>query len=413
MGLTWALAACSRTPSLDSNWSVPVVFTNAECHFLAKWNRTLLSRETNTTWLVLRPDGSNWARIQIPDSEGYSPVALSPTEESGLLGQWRITPEKDQLEIAFLRIAAGSDGSPRRAGTTSPARLKRNAIFGGTTNNTPPFLRFSLGTGCGSGICARDQMLVSYKAETEIVRISSSGTVQTAMGNNPAEVGVLWSSNNGATWERTKAFGFESWRVGTFATRASVYLLADDRGSQLWSSACPSTGIASWSGGELLAKTMAPDGFACEATDDTLHVCWMDNRRKRGLGFFVYGDLVLNNRNNQVYYRHKKDGEATWSKEKLLSGTLSFVGSPAISVEGTKVVVAWQHRPGRGVNPDAGIYITTSKDNGRTWSKVKRVTGYDEPSAASPRVALLGDTIHLFYNQSDTAVYRRRAFPMQ
>jgi len=409
-GLAGTLVGCSRGPSLDSKWSVPLVFTNAECHFLAKWNRSLLTRETNSTWLVLRPEESNWTRIQIPGSQGFNPVVLSPAEASGLLGRWKLTADKDQLDISFLRLAAGPDGLPRRSGTAGSTSLKRITVFGGPTNNIPPFLRFGLGTGCGSGIVTGNMLLLSYQAETEVVRIDSSGHVQTAIGNNPAEVGVLWSTNGGLAWERTKVLGFESWRVGAHATRANLYLLADDRGSQLWNSV-RAVSSGKWSAGELFVKTLAPDGFVCETTDDTIHVCWMDNRRKSGLGFLVYGDLVLNNRNNQVYYRHKKDGEATWSKEKLLSGNLSFVASPTISTDGAKVVVAWQHRPGRGVNPKAGIYFITSRDNGENWSKVRLVTADDEPAAEHPRVALLGNTIHLIYNQSGNAVYLRREFP--
>jgi Neuraminidase (sialidase) len=117
-------------------------------------------------------------------------------------------------------------------------------------------------------------------------------------------------------------------------------------------------------------------------------------------------------RNKQVFYRHKKDGDTVWSKEKLLSSGLSYVGSIGMTAEGSKIVIVWQNREGREVYPKASIYFIISKDNGRTWSKYRRVTGIEESSAENPRVSLLRDTIHLFYNQAGTVVYRQCSFPV-
>lgn len=344
-------------------------------------------------------------------SEKHFPVVMSEFSDIGFLERSALTADRERLEIDLYQIARTSDLLPRRLGT-SQVSLNRIDLFGGRPTNSPPRLELNLMTRCGSGSAVGDAIFIPYAAHTDLVTVNSVGKVQTFMGNNySAEVGVLSSTNAGRSWDRTKVFGYESYQPVIRSTKANTLLFADEK-SRLLRSSTRSDVTGNWSSPEMVTVTVAMGGgYIAESSADTVHVCWLDDRRKNGLGFFVYGDFAGSYRNKQVFYRQKKDGDTAWSKEKLLSSGLSYVGSITMSAEGSKIVIAWQNREGREVYPKASIYFITSKDNGRTWSKYRRVTGIEESSAENPRVSLLRDTIHLFYNQAGTVVYRQCSFP--
>jgi hypothetical protein len=198
-------------------------------------------------------------------------------------------------------------------------------------------------------------------------------------------------------------------------TRSQLYFLRTEHPSTLYCSVQLSGG-SGWSKPDPVLDTLqAGRGFAAETGSDTLHLCWMDMRLKKGLGFFIYGDWDVGRRNNLVFYSHRKDTDPTWSKGRRLSGGLSYCESPSMSVEGKNIVVAWHHyeRP----YTRAGVYYTVSKNGGRTWARPKRVNSPRDSTAEDPKVLLHEGTIHLFYDRSEfpskrcDLMYQRRPFP--
>jgi hypothetical protein len=70
-----------------------------------------------------------------------------------------------------------------------------------------------------------------------------------------------------------------------------------------------------------------------------------------------------------------------------------------MAVEGNNVVVVWQgYQEGYGEFPPSDIYFITSRDGGRTWSRVARVTDNARQGIITgrPQVALYHNVIHLF-----------------
>ena len=131
-----------------------------------------------------------------------------------------------------------------------------------------------------------------------------------------------------------------------------------------------------------------------------MHVCWLDSRHERRRANPVYPGRE----NYEVAYCHRKDSDASWSKDVILSKGLLYAYSPSISVEGENIVVAWA-----GANDKDGhnefwpndIYYAISKDGGNTWTKPVRITeGFkDGITSGRPQVALHNGVIHLFYIQ--------------
>jgi hypothetical protein len=137
------------------------------------------------------------------------------------------------------------------------------------------------------------------------------------------------------------------------------------------------------------------------AEGDTIHVCWLDRRHeKKRLNPF--NPL---RKNYEVAYSHRKDSDAQWSKDVILSKGLLYAYEPVMSAEGEKIVVAWsgvqQDKDGHDSNWPNDIYYATSKDGGNTWAKPMKVTdGFkDGLTAGKTQVALLNGVIHLFYIQ--------------
>jgi Neuraminidase (sialidase) len=72
-----------------------------------------------------------------------------------------------------------------------------------------------------------------------------------------------------------------------------------------------------------------------------------------------------------------------------------------MSVEGDRIVVAWQSGESNQAWQPFDIYYATSKDGGQTWAKPLKVTdrAKDGLTSARPQVAVQNGIIHLFYVQ--------------
>jgi hypothetical protein len=249
------------------------------------------------------------------------------------------------------------------------------------------------------------------RSEDDTERITSTGTHQQSGQEGPSEYGFLYSSNGLSPWQKIRLD--ESERFGTFhATSDALYLLTV-QWANLWASTQLS--VSNWSKPKLVTDTLKGSRFQAEAENETLHFCWLDERLKKGLGFFIYGDWDVGGRNNLVFYRNYKGGK--WSREERLSGGLSYCGDPAMSVECEKIVVAWDNYTTPYTR--ASIYYTVSRDNGRKWSRIYKVESFEGTAGSSPscKVILYHGIIHLFYDRSEfpdpdsNLMYQWRKFP--
>jgi hypothetical protein len=141
--------------------------------------------------------------------------------------------------------------------------------------------------------------------------------------------------------------------------------------------------------------------YAAVADGDTAHICWMDRRHNKWR-FDLSGPAI---ENDDIGYCHRKDSDANWSNDVILSKGVLYCYAPTMSVEGDNVVVAWVGIQNAGkyhtdYDPN-DIYFVTSKDGGNTWTRPLKVTdsAKDGMTTGHPQVMLLNGVIHLFYIQ--------------
>ncbi len=106
-----------------------------------------------------------------------------------------------------------------------------------------------------------------------------------------------------------------------------------------------------------------------------------------------------------MVYIRRKDSDAHWNQDVILSKGLLYSYSPAMSVEGDKIVAAWagvlKSSDWHSKYAPNDIYYVTSKDGGKTWTKPLKVTdgAKDGIISGEPQVMLMNGVIHLTYIQ--------------
>ena len=402
------VGACGQRSNSTQKWSEPVVFSSGRPWSISRWNNTLLLQLDRTNWLRLRDDLTTWDALQLPEFSDASPALLAAKSNVSIFAAARISEGNQQLEIHLAQASIRADHQVTQR-SDKRLILTRREVFGGAPPENPFHFEVGPRSSAGSGFTDGSFFLLPYRMHSVEVGVSSTGTRQKSYGTGPAEVGVFHGTNWEGSWQKSKLFTFESYNQTVHATEASQHILADERNSAIWWSRKDLATTNQWTKPEVVTSTLYHGGcFVTDSVKDTLHVCWLDDRRKRStIGAILLGDVQGNVRNNQIFYRQKRDGNANWSREVLLSGRMSYVQNPTLSAEGNQIVVTWQYHTGSGVNPRADIFVTTSQNNGVTWSSPEQITPSGGLSAESPVVALHQGIVHIFYSHGGNVVYRR------
>lgn len=393
----------SKLDTDTKSWSQPEIISNSRDSLstdfsLQKWNNTLIAfnedgrgfttyvfQENEMTWDERRVNQSNWL-----------PLDCSAIKNRVIISRGTVT--QHQLDLRFI------SGSITEAGTLSlgeQVRLsetteslfapKSDLIFANASR--PLELRFNRSVIKGGNI------YVPYSIEAQPVFVKGQ-----IPDRNSDVNGMFYSSNSGASWKAIKISDSFSILPSACATKNYIYYFAADYDrKELWFSRA---GIDSalWSPPQAFCRTLAVAAYRhtyeTVGDSDTVHVCWLDSRHERRRANPVYPGRE----NYEVAYCHRKDSDASWSKDVILSKGLLYAYSPSISVEGENIVVAWA-----GANDKDGhnefwpndIYYAISKDGGNTWTKPVRITeGFkDGITSGRPQVALHNGVIHLFYIQ--------------
>ena len=348
---------------------------------------------------ILQEDGKNWMTVSTVDS-GWIPMNTDSQANNIVVSKGTLT--KDKLEVTFTTYSLLSNR--RSSGFANSLLTVDKEMLFGTSN---PNLQMTYGgdrplqiTFAGGAINTSN-IHIPYCLQG--IPFRGKGFVSSEiLGAN----GTFISSDAGRTWRVEPISSLLSQRPIVCRTKQFLYYFAT--GSlepyELWSSRSPASG-GSWTPPETLVKTFAHilsvPSFRALSENDTVHLCWLDRRheKKRLNPFAPALDSF------EVAYRHRKDSEAGWSNDVILSPGLLYAYAPSMSVEGNNVVVAWagvkSAKAGRNEFDPSDIFYATSKDGGKTWTRPMQITdGFkDGITSGRPQVALHKGVIHLFYIQ--------------
>jgi hypothetical protein len=266
--------------------------------------------------------------------------------------------------------------------------------------NTPPNVKLNEpggrgAVGLGPGLVSGAEMCIPYS----VYAMTYYGINNAS--NGPFNSGVFHSMDFGKTWHMEKISNLNAVAPGVCKTAGSYYYFEVERRSQLCASRRQND-ADSWEAPHYITKTFARASGSYDALgdNDTVHLCWLDSRHEK-----MRLNMDPARQNYEVVYSRRRDSDAGWSKDVILSKGLLYSYGPSLSVEGDKLVVAWagikKARDWHNEYSPNDVYYVTSKDGGNTWTEPMKVTddARNGSSAGWPKVVLLNDVIHLTYVQ--------------
>jgi hypothetical protein len=336
--------------------------------------------ETNGLWVEIPVEG-------VPYRYRYTFGAVDSVDSR----MWFQCASVDgqQLRMGFILASLTSNSSLKIESETSWIQT-REAFFGQTGSSVTLLEPYH-----GWGIMRGAKIYIPFCLDAE-----------TRSGNTEKRThffnGVFRSDDYGNTWQLDKVSDLDSSSPMMVGTREFDYFFAEQGDRSLWYSRKSAAGN-SWEPPQIIAKAYARGlaGHVARADQETLHYCWLDSRNEKSR-------LSLQDpyrRNYEVAYCRRRDSDAVWSKDAILSKGMFYAYSPSMSVEGNKVVVAWsglvESIRSHGETRPSDVYYVTSDDAGDSWSKPKKITdrAKDGITSGRPQVVLLDGTIHLLYVQ--------------
>ena len=422
------MTGCSKKDiPVDQGWSSPIKVTETKDTLvdgvnLSKWHGKIIAfqgfdpeiaRDVSARCFLMDSgnDKSNaWTEVPldgVPQGYVWAYPAIDQASDKVFFEQGYT--ENDQLVMNVLvgrmagRIAVRD--TIEKQWVTDP-----KALFGKTYSNVRLSERNEPGkrerlSGLGLGIVNGQDMYIPYCLEG--FTYDKKGV---AIAREPNCSGVFHSADSGATWQPERVSDSYDALPSMSRTKNFYYYFAVSLPTgpghvwELWFSRKTMDGN-SWDVPKVVTKTFARSAlvwkYVAGAEDDTVHLCWLDSRHEKKRLNLVYP----NRENYEVIYCRRKDSDSDWSQDVILSEGMLYSFSPTMSIEGNNVVVAWAGVPtardGHSVVWPNDIYYRTSKDGGKTWGKLLKLTdgAKDGIISGDPQVMLLNGVIHLFYIQ--------------
>jgi hypothetical protein len=399
---------------LAQGWSMPTKFAETEDSLgggvvLYNWHSRILALQPQSDGAakcyLLNSNDKSWAEVPftgVPRGYLWYRPAIDQDSDRVLFDQ--SYKEDDKLVIAVLVGRVTVNGSlavrdvAERKWTTDT-----KALFG----ETRPDVRLSepgrrIWPAFGMGVINGNDLYFPYSIGG--VEVTHNGKTLVVDGSKgPYANGVFHSTNSGTTWQMEKTPDSLGGLSSVVKTENHFYCFAiklvRNQKAQLWFTQRPAID-GSWVTPETITKSYGSD-YVAVPQGDTIHLFWLDALHEKRRGNPVYPHAG----NYEVVYSQRKDSDASWSKDVILSEGLLYSYAPSVSVEGDKIVVAWAGVQTAGVwhsqfDPN-DIFYVTSRDKGNTWTKPLRVTDNIKEgiTAGDPQVVLLNGVIHLFYIQ--------------
>jgi hypothetical protein len=429
-GVGVLLGGCGKQPvQLDQGWSSPVKIADSQegtsgSGNLYKWHDTLILMNERQEWLphssicsssicsmlIRKNDPSNsWTQlppIRVPGYYAFYCPAFDQASDRIMFEGGSVESNQLHMSAIFVRMTA-SRGIQVEAERKS--MVDKKSLFGETgpnvTLNNPYY---------GAGVIGSSDVYIPYCLDCT--------TVTTCSEHKPFNNGVFHSADSGSTWQMEQISDSEAFDPSVCKTKDCYYYFANGRmgmefGSALWFSRKP-VGDGSWDTPQAVSKTVpfgVEERYVAATEGDMVHLCWLDRRHEKKRLDFLYRYRG----NYEIAYRQRKDSDADWSRDVILSQSVFYSFSPSMSVDGDKIVIAWSGNQSTDdhwhMTPN-DIYYVTSKDGGKTWAKPLKVTdsAKDGIRTSGPQVAVQDGVIHLFYVQGkeDRHLSRQAPWPV-
>lgn len=406
--LCGTLIGCSKRVEKAEGWATPnkVTETQEGLGWITpyRWRDTLIAlapmRSGPPRCFLFKPDQRSWSEILLPGfpSDIVAFPGIDEADGRIMLQQGYTESERLFLNLFIVRLAVSGTIQVEAKRTWS---IDEQSLFG----DMAPNVRFSE-PGKRQGV--RFPGCLVNGSDIHIVYCLGALTYFGINGvkDGPFNNGVFYSSDLGKTWQMQSISQTQIINASLCRTKGQYYYfgvsLGDGKGHDLWFSQ-NSVGANSWTQPMVVTKSLARayNRFVAKTSDDTVHLCWMDCRHEKW-DFNLQGPR---RENYEIVYCCRKDRESRWSKEVILSKGLSYAYAPSLSVEGQSVVVAWAGievaNRAHSASDVNDIYYITSKDGGKTWSRMLKVTdkAKDGLTSGEPQVVLQNGVIHLLYTQ--------------
>jgi hypothetical protein len=414
------LVGCNKqTDEIAQGWSVPTKVTESKDSLidgvnLYKWHSTIIALQglddRSARCFLMNSATNSWTEAQltgVPRGYFWAEPEIDQTSDMVLFEQGYM--ENDQLVMNALighmsgRIAV-QDVVERKWLTD------KKSLFGETAPNVRLNEPGKRGwPSLGIGIINGPNLYIPYCLCGSILTIFTNGA--TSLESGSFNNGVFHSTDSGMTWQLERLSDSNDWLPSMSRTKGYYYYFAvslPTKPGQEWELwfARKSVDGNSWDSPKVITKTFC-DNALCwkyinQPQEDMVHLCWLDRRHEKRR--FNFGGEAKR-QNYEVAYCQRKDSDANWSEDVILSKGMLYSYSPSMSVEGDKIVVAWAgvrtaadwHAP---YSPN-DIYYVTSKDGGKSWTEPLRVTDNIKAgvTAGDPQVVLLNGIIHMSYIQ--------------
>jgi hypothetical protein len=426
VGIVVFLVGCGKQPvQLDRSWSSPVKVTEsqdglARSGSFDKWHDTIIflkdqydrSTDTSTYSVMVYNNDSSKSWTQWPSSAlrgGYNlyASAFDRVSDRIMFEQGHIKNNQLQMSAAFLRITNNNGfqiEAEREWMADKKSLLGETRLNAGLTEYNEPGQK--AWPHLGPGIIDGADLYIPFCVDgfTYINKYTSA--------RGPYSNGVFHSADYGTTWQIERISDFYTVVPTICRTKNYYYYFASrygdvNQGLVLWFSRKSVSG-GEWDSPATVKKPLPYGGRdVALAEGDTVHVCWLDCRHEKkylNINLFPVPNLYSDYGNYEIAYCQRKDPDAEWSQDVILSEGVLFSFFPTMSVEGDKIVIAWsgsEKKRDRRHTTYNDIYYVTSKDGGKTWAKPLKVTdgAKDGIQTGELQVLVQNGAIHLFYIQ--------------
>ena len=334
------LVGCSKPAvQFDQNWSPPVKVSESIDGFvggvdLYRWQNTIMALQglddgSAKCFMFNRSGGNDaWAEVPltgVPRGYIWARPAMDQASDKTFFQDGYM--ENDEL---VMKVLIG-----RLTGSLAVRDVKeekwltdRKTLFGDARPNerlNKPGKRNwpSLGLGLVNG----EDLYIPYRINGETF---NENTVFLSKG--PFNNGAFHSTDSGMTWQLEQISDFAAWLPSMCKTKLYYYYFAvKNYQRDLWFSRKP-VGGSSWEGPKVVTDTFCDSAlhwqYVAAASGDTVHLCWLDRRHEKRRA-----DPVDANRENyEVMYCQRKDADADWGKDIILSKGLLYSYRPCMSV---------------------------------------------------------------------------------